>query len=456
MNTDVAAPRRNAPLETAYRIRVLRRLAAVLLVAAAALAAGCASVTRQSSPEAAAAANALLKRQTLLTVRQPDSAAAGLTGAPGSRYLKRRYGPTPEVERVLTRLAREHGVERVDGWPIAALSIYCEVLEVPADAAVDDVIAALAADPRVDLVQRMNVFETEATGYGDPYVDLQAAALDMEIEQAHRVATGRGVLVAVVDSAVDKSHPDLRGRVRIERDLVAGHPFDRAEVHGTAVAGIIASAVNRLGIVGVAPDAGIAALRACWALGKDSVAAKCSTFSIARALQTALDVGADVVNLSLTGPADPLLERLLDEIIARGVIVIAALPAGAQNGRAFPASHPRVIAAQAATAAVDDLPFRLGAPAVEILTTTPGASYAFLSGNSLAAAHAAGAVALLLEQEPSVDVERAHALLASTSLRTPEKTSINVCRALEALRGEPFCGPRDGDERLAFDKRLAF
>src|SRR5690606_25958941 len=118
----------------------------------------------------------------------------------------------------------------------------------------------------------------------------------------------------------------LRGRVRIERDLVAGHPFDRAEVHGTAVAGIIASAVNRLGIVGVAPDAGIAALRACWALGKDSVAAKCSTFSIARALQTALDVGADVVNLSLTGPADPLLERMLDEVIARGVIVIAAVP----------------------------------------------------------------------------------------------------------------------------------
>jgi hypothetical protein len=348
---------------------------------------------------------------------------------------------------VLIRLAHEHGLQRVDGWPIDALAVYCEVLEVPADAAVNDVIAALAADPRVDLVQRMNVFATEATRYDDPYVDLQAGALDMEVEQAHRVATGRGVLVAVIDSAVDGDHPELRGRVRIARDLVAERPARNAEVHGTAVAGIIASGVNnRLGIIGVAPDAGIAALRACWALDDDTVEAQCSTFSLARALQTALDIGANVVNLSLTGPADPLLARLLDETLARGVIVIAAEPAAAHAEQSFPASHPRVISAQSATAASNDLPFRLGAPAAEILTTTPGATYAFLSGNSLAAAHASGAVALLLEREPSVDAERAHAVLAATSQRASGKTSINACRALEALRGPPFCGPRNGAE----------
>src|SRR5690606_31775588 len=143
---------------------MIPRLASLALIAVLALVAGCATRGPLSSADSAAA----FERQILLTVRQPDAFAAGLTGAPGNRYLKRRYGATPEVERVLTRLAHEHGVERVDGWPIAALSVYCEVLEVPADAAVDDVIAALAADPRVDLVQRMNVFATEATRYDDP------------------------------------------------------------------------------------------------------------------------------------------------------------------------------------------------------------------------------------------------------------------------------------------------
>jgi subtilisin family serine protease len=297
----------------------------------------------------------------------------------------------------------------------------------------------------------MNVFATETTRYDDPYVELQAAALDMELEQAHRVATGRGVLIAVIDSAVDADHPDLRGRVRVERDFVTGRPARHAELHGTAIAGIIASAVNnRLGIIGVAPDSGIAALRACWAVDDDRLEAQCSTFSLAQALQTALDVGADVVNLSLAGPADPLLERLLDEAIARGVIVIAAEPVTARAERSFPASHPRVIAAQSAATAIADLPFRLGAPAAEILTTTPGATYAFLSGNSLAAAHASGAVALLLEHEPSVDAERAQAVLAATSKRSPGKTSINACRALEALRGPAFCDPRDGEALADF------
>ena len=63
-------------------------------------------------------------------MRQPDSLAIGLTGAPNQRYAQRRYGPTPSVERILTQLAREHRLERVDGWSIASLSVYCEVFAV--------------------------------------------------------------------------------------------------------------------------------------------------------------------------------------------------------------------------------------------------------------------------------------------------------------------------------------
>jgi subtilisin family serine protease len=287
----------------------------------------------------------------------------------------------------------------------------------------------------------MNVFRTQTSRYDDPYADLQSAAVELEVEQAHRLATGRGVSIAIVDSAVDARHPDLRGRVNVTRNLVRGQPLHRGgEVHGTAVAGIIASAVNNSeGIVGVAPDVSIAALRACWAVGDEGLAAECSSFSLARALEVVIALEPNVVNLSLAGPEDPLLSRLLDEVIARGIVVVAAQPETASDG-AFPSSHARVLAAQAAAAtAAAPSPYRIGAPGTEILTTTPGAGYAFLTGNSLAAAHATGVIALLIEREPTLEVERIATLLTDTTTFTAGKASINACRALERQSGMPLC-----------------
>ena len=411
-----------------------------LVAALALLVAGCAGTQTRTArePDQAVAA----ERQILLTVHQPESFALGLTGTPSQRYLQRRYGPTPSVERILSQLAREHSLDRVDGWPIQSLEVYCEVFAIHDERSVDQVIAALKADPRVDLVQRMHVFRTQTSRYDDPYADLQSGAIEMEVEEAHQLATGRGVSIAIIDSAVDASHPDLRGRVRIARDLVATHPSARAgEVHGTAIAGIIASAVNNsVGIIGIAPDVSIAALRACWAVEPNGLAAQCSSFSLARALEVALTLKPNVINLSLAGPADPLLSRLLDEIIGRGIIVVTAQPPSDDSAEEFPASHARVLAAHSAaeTLAVPS-PFRLGAPATEVLTTTPGASYAFLTGNSLAAAHTAGVVALLMEREPTLDVERIAALLTDTTTYSAGHATINACRALEQLSGTRIC-----------------
>jgi subtilisin family serine protease len=412
-----------------------------LALCSALLLAACAGAG-PSKHDAATNASAGAAREILLTVRQPENLALGLTGAPNQRYAQRRYGPPPSVERILTQLAREHRLERVDGWPIASLSVYCEVFAVTDDRSLDAVIAELKADSRVELVQRMNVFETQAAGYDDPYAELQTSSAQMDIADAHRLATGRGVSIAIIDSAVDASHPDLHGRVRVARNFVEAGPAPRGgEVHGTAIAGIIASAANnRLGIVGVAPDVTIASLRACWAVTRDSVAAQCSSFSLARALEVALDLRPNVVNLSLAGPDDPLLGRLLDELIERGIIVVAARAERGVSGHEFPASHPRVLAAHSA-ADVFDEPSRyaLGAPATDVLTTTPGAKYAFLSGNSLAAANTAGVVALLLERGPHADVDRIAEVLTDTTTHTAGGASINACRALERLTETAFC-----------------
>lgn len=416
------------------------RAAAIML--AAALLAGCAGSAPMRTAPSAAATEAEAARQILVAVKQPASLAAGLTGAPNQRYLQRRYGPSPSVDRVLTQLAHEHGLRRVEGWPIQSLDVYCEVLTVPAGANVAEVLAALNRDSRVDLAQRMNLFNTQSAKYDDPYLDLQFAATAMEIERAHELATGRGVSIAIIDSAVDADHPDLRGSVRLARNLVTEHPVARSgEIHGTAIAGVIASAVNNHeGIIGVAPDVRIAALRACWAVADNTPAAQCSSFSLARALEVALGLQPNVINMSLAGPEDPLLSRLLDRVIERGIVVVAAHPATSASSVAFPSSHPRVLTAHSSLVPVNsESPYTLAAPADEVLTTMPGAGYAFLTGNSLAAAHTTGVIALMMERQPDLDAERIAAILTATTTYSAGSPSINACRAVARLGGTASC-----------------
>jgi subtilisin family serine protease len=127
---------------------------------------------------------------------------------------------------------------------------------------------------------------------------------------------------------------------------------------------------------------------------------------------------------------------LLDEVIARGIVVVTAQPQSADANAQFPAAHAKVLAAHSAADDVAPLsPYRLGAPGTEVLTTLPGASYAFLTGNSLAAAHMTGVVALLMEREPTLDVDRIAELLMGSTTFSGRHASINACRALERQSG---------------------
>jgi hypothetical protein len=420
----------------------LRLLVTLTVVGAAILLGGCAGTSglRSEAPVAAE-----LDRRILLTIEHDDFSALGLSGSPEQRYLRRRgYGAVPRViDYTLDQLAREYRIERKEGWPIESLNVYCEIFEVPEDLEVSAVIERLLADPRVDLAQPMNLFETMSSRYDDPYVALQAAMRELDIEQAHELATGKGVLVAVIDTAIDAGHPELRGRIGLARDLVgARRKATGAEVHGTAVAGIIVAAIdNSEGIVGIAPDSRIAALRACWSTDTHPGSAHCTSFTLARALETAIGVGAKVINMSLAGPEDPLLSRLLAAAIARGAVVVAAEPRF--EDRPFPASHPGVIVAEASSAPRKaPAAYRLPAPAEEILTTTPNAGYAFFSGTSFAAAHLTGVIALLFELEPRLAASRIAELLTETTVHGEKGSSVNACLALERLLDGRVCERR--------------
>jgi subtilisin family serine protease len=275
--------------------------------------------------------------------------------------------------------------------------------------------------------------------WDDPYFSLQRSLEDSGITHAHRWSTGKGVRIAVIDTGIDVKHPDLRGQAVEVRNFISddSHAADR---HGTAVAGVIASvANNRQGIVGVAPGARLLALQACTqrsAEGRGS----CTSFSLARALDHAITAGSDVLNLSLGGPSDPLIARLLGKAIERDIVVVAARGDG-KPGAAFPASLPGVIAVGSVPAGTG----RLIAPGQDVLTLVPPDGYDYLSGSSIAAAHVSGIVALLLERAPSLHAADVERLLVRTSRPLGREVTgsprvVSACDALAELSGTVRCG----------------
>ena len=185
----------------------------------------------------------------------------------------------------------------------------------------------------------MHVFRS--LGHDDPLFGVQPAAAEWRLNDMHAAATGRDVRVAVVDSGVQLDHPDLVGQV-VGHASFAGDREERAETHGTAVAGIVAArADNHLGIAGVAPEARLLALRACREVSARETT--CSTLGLALALHAAIDRSAQVINLSLGGPFDRLIEQLVGAALTRGIPVVAAADRTLSAG-GFPASVPGVLA----------------------------------------------------------------------------------------------------------------
>jgi len=294
--------------------------------------------------------------------------------------------------RLARRIAREHGLSVVESWPMKLIGVDCVVMEVRDARSLDAVVAELSGLPGVAWSQPLNEFRMQGASAAPVYNDRLAAAQPWHLAPLHRLTTGKGVTIAIIDSRIDTNHPDLSGQIAASRDFIApGHPA--AERHGTGVAGIIgARPGNGMGIAGVAPGARILGLRACWErpFGGPTV---CDTLSLAKALTFAIEARADVINLSLTGPQDRLLEGLVGLGLARGTTIVAAVDA--QNPRAsFPAFVSGVVPVAAARLSAGE-PAVYIAPGEDVPTTEPEGKWSIVSGSSFAAAHVSGLAALL-------------------------------------------------------------
>lgn len=372
-------------------------------------------------------------RLIVVTVADRPDPASAVAATPGGYAGLADYSGGERAIATASRIARDHRLREVSSWSIEPLRVRCLVFALPDDARRDEVIERLARDRRVGLVQPLQAFETltlaETPAYNDPYVGLQHAFSAIEGAAAQRWSRGDGVRVAVIDAGVDGAHPDLAGRIAVQRDFVEpARRTPRAERHGTEVAGTLAaSANNHVGIVGVAPEARLHAYRACWST--EAGRAGCNSFTLALALGAAIAADVRVINLSLGGPRDPLLEQLVGTALERGIIVVGAVPPdGSMQG--FPLGIDGVVAVT--VAGEGPLPAGvLAAPGRDILTLQPGGRFDYASGSSLAAAQVSGALALLVSLRPRLDGRTLVALLARS--RGVDGV-INACRAIVELR----------------------
>lgn len=269
--------------------------------------------------------------------------------------------------------------------------------------ALDAEVARLLAEPRV--LAAGPVHERSLVGRvtgGDPLEGSQWGWRRLGGPELARLGDGSGLVVAVLDTGVDASHPDLAGRVLPGWDSMDPEGDGRSDPngHGTHVAGIIGAASgNGEGISGVAPGVQILPVRVLDATGNGD------DDELAFGIIWAVDNGADIVNLSIGGAIpSTLLEGAIDHAVSNGVLVVVAAGNDGATGNApsYPAAYRQVLAVGSTDASDRRSMFSntgeyldIAAPGSWIVSTWPGGRYQSSSGTSMAAPFVAGAAALL-------------------------------------------------------------
>lgn len=393
---------------------------------------------------------------------QPTAWASG--SSDGSKKLPAR---TSETGEYIVKMAKSSSALSAKSLPVASgadlVKVNKQQLLMKLDKATEEeTLASLAANPNVEYIEpniRMHSFGN----ISDPKYSEQWGLQEIGAEAAWDEAKpASNVIVAVIDTGVDYTHPDLSDRVDTRNDYDYVNRDSSAmddNGHGTHVAGIIAAELNKIGIAGAAgaADVTILPLKVLDSRGEGTM------YDVATAIMDAADLGADVINLSVGGYWDERYDgkpRTMTEAVEyamdKGAVVIAAAGNESDDTKYYiPASISDVITVSAVD---EDLEFTdfsnygfavdIAAPGENILSTWPGGDYEYADGTSMATPFVSGIAALLKAQNDDLDADELTELLLESATDIGDKGKdelygyglLNASKAVDAGAGEDVDG----------------
>ena len=314
-------------------------------------------------------------------------------------------------------LARRHGLSRIASENFPLIGATFGLFRITDGRPFETARREFAADGSVRSVQPnfRYVLQDQKAGTpteGDP---AQYALAKLRLPQAHTLAHGANVTVAVIDSGIDARHPELANSISDNFDALGS--AEGPHVHGTGIAGAI---VSHARLVGSAPAARILAIRA---FGVARSGAESTSFVILKSLDYAAGHGAQIINMSFAGPKDSLVDRGIAAAEAKGIVLVAASGnAGPKSPPLYPAASPGVIAVSA-TDAYDRLfpasnrgsHIAVAAPGVDVFLPAPGGKYQMTSGTSFSAAYVSGLAALMVSRNPEIKPDDVRSILMRTA-----------------------------------------
>jgi hypothetical protein len=313
-------------------------------------------------------------------------------------------------------LARRHRLTLIGSQELSSIGSSMSLFRITDRRSVENVRTELAADAGVRSVHLNFRYvlqdQKSMPAEGDP---AQYALAKLRLPEAHALSRGANVTVAVIDSGIDVTHPELADAVAESFDALGAK--EGPHVHGTGIAGAI---VSHARLMGSAPKARILAIRA---FGAAANGAESTSFVILKSLDFAAMHGAQIVNMSFAGPKDPLVERGIEAAAGKGMILVAASGnAGPKSPPLYPAANPNVIAVSATDAHDRLFPasnrgghIAVAAPGVDIFLPAPDGKYQMTSGTSFSAAYISGLAALMMARNPQLVPAEVRAILIKTA-----------------------------------------
>ncbi|MCI0482357.1 MAG: S8 family serine peptidase, partial [Candidatus Dadabacteria bacterium] len=226
---------------------------------------------------------------------------------------------TSDKESAIDDLSEKYNLDAAGSAALGSINATMVLFTIPDGRSVISVSNILSSDPAV-LLSQPNFYYNSLSGE-----NVQYGVKKIRADAVHEITTGKGIIVAVIDTGIDFNHPSLKDKIILKSDFLNpdfnGFTIDG---HGTSVAGIIAAAGQGEGVIGVAPGVSIMAVKSCRSDRKDSKKAICSSDKLAGGLDFAISNRAQIINFSLGGPKDGIIAELIARANSSGIIMVAA------------------------------------------------------------------------------------------------------------------------------------